>query len=102
MICTNIFAWGALMCAILCVGRYYVWSSPSWSLFIMFGCFIAPGALLFPLCVISFARDCYFKYFGKAKGSPSPTKKGSEVEAKGSSPEEKIDIELDSFVNREQ
>ena len=73
----------------------------------MFGCFIAPGALLFPLCVISFVRDCYFTYSGKAKGSPTPTKKGSEVEAKGSSPgvitdEEKIDIELDSFVNREQ
>ena len=74
----------------------------------MFGCFIAPGLLTVPLCGVAFfVRDCYFKYSGKGQKSPSPTKKGSEVKGRGLTPEgvseeEKIDIELDFFVNREQ
>ena len=73
----------------------------------MFGCFIAPTLLTVPLCAALFIRDCYFKNSGQDKKSPSPTKKGSEGEGRGLTPEgvteeEKIDIELDSFVNREQ
>jgi len=107
------FSWAALMCTILCVGRYYVWSSASWSLFIMFGCFIAPGSFTFPLCIVFFMRDCYFKY---SKGAEqvkessralSSSNRKEDAEAKESSPEgvtddQKIDVVLDTFINREQ
>jgi hypothetical protein len=52
----NMTGFGMVMCVILCVGRYYVWSSQQWSLLIMFGCFWAPGLCSVALCAIMFAR----------------------------------------------